>query len=823
MYFVSLNQYSSEKIAGAKGYHLGVMKAAGFPVPEGFIVKSNAFSEFFLAQKEPGQAFKEALQQELNNINASAYMVRSSAIGEDGAETSFAGQLDSFICGATADEITKHIIKCWQSYKKENVAVYGAHKGKQLAGMAVVVQKLIDPDYAGVIFTRSHLHEGQMLAEYVKGHGEALVSGKVNPDSVHYHIATKTMDTEVDFNLKEGFETARQLELYYGHPLDVEWAVKDNVFYVVQSRPVTTMVKEIPQYWSNTNVNENYPDPISPLLYSIARDSYYHYFKNLSKLFQVKEETIRSLEGAYSNIIGVWGCRMYYNMSSIHEIIAQSPFAETLMKSFDNFVGYTANQAHRPKKASLANKLRFVRDFIKFNFFLEKNVSYFEKLTNNYSQRAKQAVSLKELKKAFHGFIEIRMHSWYRASLADFFAMISHGILGAYCKLFYKEEGIAVHNKLIQAIPNLISSRPIIDTHHIKIKIRANKALYADFQKLAPADFYNVLQTNKDYKDVWQLVQEYLENWGYRCSGELMLTHDNYTENPALFIALLQQYNKLPDNDPEKLIDQKYQERKAVIHDFRKKILAKYHILFPVSLFHLGVLALLIKLASNGISSRERARLKQALLYFRFKQVLQKTGKAFVRQKQLKEPGDILFLRYQEIAENLSGSEMLPYHLNERVTLRKKEFETQSNLVYPDDFKTFMGSYPKPEEIITSDAGNEGNEGAITGLSACGGIVKGRAMVLDSVLEADKLQKGDILVTRQTDPGWVVVFPLISGLIVERGGMLSHGAIVSREFGIPAIVGVPRATTRLKDGDQIILNANTGHITIVDESTATVS
>ncbi|WP_340203020.1 PEP/pyruvate-binding domain-containing protein [Ascidiimonas sp. W6] len=823
MYLCSLDHHITENLAGAKGYHLSLMKAAGFPVPEGFIVKSNAFTHFYLAQKEPDATFKEELIQQLNAIGANAYMVRSSAIGEDGAETSFAGQLDSFICSGDTNAIISDIIRCWQSYEKENVAVYGAHKGKQLAGMAVVVQKLIDPDYAGVIFTRSHLHEGQMLAEYVEGHGEALVSGQVNPASVHYHIATETLDEAVDFNLKQGFEIARKLELHYGYPLDVEWAVKENLFYVVQSRPITTVVKELPQYWSNTNVNENYPDPISPLLYSIARDSYYHYFKNLSKLFQVNEHTIRSLEGAYTNIVGVWGCHMYYNMSSIHEIISQSPFSEMLMKSFDNFVGYTAEQAHKPKKASFKNKLRFVRDFVKFNFFLEKNVSYFEHLVNGYSKQAKEAVSLQELKKAFHGFIEIRMHSWYRASLADFFAMVSHGILGAYCKLFYKEEGVAIHNKLIQAIPNLISSEPIIDTHRIKLKIRENKELYAQFQKLSAVDFYSVLQTNKGYVEVLQLVHNYLENWGYRCSGELMLTHDNYTENPALFIALLQQYNRLPDNDPEALIQQKYKERQNVIRRFQKKIISKYHILFPISLFHLFILHLLIKLASNGISSRERARLKQALLYFRFKQVIQKIGRTFVRQKQLKDPEDILFLRYQEIAESLSSAEMLPVNLKNCVAARKEAFKLQSKLAYPDDFQTFMGSYPSPDELVIPNVATEGSDIDLKGLSACGGIVKGRAMVLASVLEADKLLKGDILVTRQTDPGWVVVFPLISGLIVERGGMLSHGAIVSREFGIPAIVGVPKATTRLKDGDQILLNANTGHIAILDENTTAIS
>jgi pyruvate,water dikinase len=204
-------------------------------------------------------------------------------------------------------------------------------------------------------------------------------------------------------------------------------------------------------------------------------------------------------------------------------------------------------------------------------------------------------------------------------------------------------------------------------------------------------------------------------------------------------------------------------------------------------------------------------RLKQALLYFRFKQVLQRIEKQFIKNGLAKQEGDILFLTYPEISEHLTASSMLiaPRLIEER----RSEFLAASALNYPDDFYTSSGTYAAPCEVIEKDKVSV-KEGSLTGMCACGGLIEGRAKVLSNVLEAGKLEKGDILVTRQTDPGWVVVFPLISGLIVERGGMLSHGAIVSREFGIPAIVGVDSATTRIKDGDRLILNANTGEITI---------
>ena len=136
-------------------------------------------------------------------------------------------------------------------------------------------------------------------------------------------------------------------------------------------------------------------------------------------------------------------------------------------------------------------------------------------------------------------------------------------------------------------------------------------------------------------------------------------------------------------------------------------------------------------------------------------------------------------------------------------------------MIYPDDFYTTFGKYTSPDQVTRKEVSTDSTSD-LKGLCACGGVLTGRVKVLETIMEADKLEMGDILVTRQTDPGWVSVFPLISGLIVERGGMLSHGAIVSREFGIPAIVGVELATQKLKDGDLITLNADKGTIVIHD-------
>ena len=814
MYIESLDKVLKESHSGAKAFHLSKMKRAGFLVPTGFVIKVSAFEHFFLNNNNLDDAFKTELNEASKSMTSKGIMVRSSAVGEDGADNSFAGQLESFQAENNVDDIIAKLFLCWKSYQKENVNVYQNSSGVKLQGMAVVLQELIDPDYAGVIFSRHPMNEKDILVEYIEGHGEQLVSGKVNPKSFTYSRYNKSFSEKMPFAFDQGIAVVEQLELLYDKALDIEWAIKGKVFYVLQSRPITTASKSKKVYWSNTNVNENYPDAITPLLYSIARDSYYHYFKNLSKLFLIPSENIQELEHSYANVIAVHGCKMYYNMSSIHQIISNSPFSELLLKSFDNFVGYTKDKKTEIKKDK-GNKLRFLKEAVRFNYSLEKTIQDFEARANKYQLEVENALTLEEIKDCFHHFIEIRLHSWYKASLADFFAMLFHGFLGKFCAKYYTENAEGIHNQLIQAIPGLISSEPIIQMYKIKSELVKNPEVYEKFRSMGSEEFWEWTNIDPIALTAKNNINQYLINFGFRCSGELMLTSTNYIEEPAKFIDLLKQYESLEDSNPELIIAQKRKESELVLKTFKKTIWRKNGLNFFKSIIHIFFLKTQIRLASKGISARERVRLKQASLYFQFKKIVSKCGNELQKRRLLNESTDILFLRYQEIIELLNSSTMLPSSIKEQVELSKKHFRIQSTLIYPDDFFSHQGEYPLPQELPNNNA--KSGDSNLKGLCACGGIIKGRVMVLKSVMEASKLRKGDILVTRQTDPGWVVVFPLISGLIVERGGMLSHGAIVSREFGIPAIVGVEGASNKLKDGDIVVLNAFTGEITIVYE------
>jgi pyruvate,water dikinase len=507
---------------------------------------------------------------------------------------------------------------------------------------------------------------------------------------------------------------------------------------------------------------------------------------------------------------------MYYNMSSIHEILSASPFAELLIKSFDHFVGYDDGKKSKILPSTWEQKVKFLFNFLKFNRALPSAVSTFERRAIEFDASVEKAVVLQHHQDNFHAFIEIRMHSWYHASLADFFAMSFHGFLGKFAVQYYGEGGIGIQNQLIQAIPHLISSEPVIAMHSIIVKVRGDRALLEKLRGEEPMVFWNLIQKEKKWEEVFQMITQYLKNWGYRCSGELMLTHDNYIENPSALIALIKQMEGIADFDPAQKMKEKYAEAQSVKAAFRKKIMRQFWYRPDRIVVHLFLLHYLVKQSCNGISSRERVRLKQAQLYFGFKKTLHAIGENWVRQGFIDERDDILFFTYSEIAEHLESSSLLSQDIQGEIKNRKERWKEKSNESYPDDFYTYFGRYYQSHEVASKNH-DKSAKGDLTGLCACGGRVEGTVRVLDSVLEADKLNPGDILVTRQTDPGWITVFPLISGLIVERGGMLSHGAIVSREFGIPAIVGVHEATRKLKDGDRITLNASQGIIALHDE------
>ncbi|MGB0647397.1 MAG: PEP/pyruvate-binding domain-containing protein [Bradymonadia bacterium] len=765
-----------ESRLGAKALNLMVLYRRGLPVPPGFVLTSAAF----LGRRDVDLT---SLVEENQSIITSPWvMVRSSAVGEDGSDASFAGQLDSFKVMNRPDLIREAILNCWRSLENSRTNTYASLQGKKLEKMAVIVQEMIEPEYAGVMFTASPLNARQQLIEYVMGHCEKLVSGEVTPDSL-----TLPCDNESSLPFLNALRTASEEILKcFGRHQDIEWTWASGRLHIVQSRPVTTLNARTD--WSSTNVNENYPDKLSPLLYSIARRAYYSYFKSLSQALGVSLDGRE--EADFYNIIGLWGDRMYYNMTNIHNVISLTPFRALLGKSFDDFVGYQGESETRDAVGSLIQQGRFMSRLLRHGLKLRAYVTKIEARVSHFVERPTE----RDLATGFHDFLDIRFNYWVNASFADFYAMLAHGALGRYLTWLGVENAAGVQNTLIQSIPNLVSNQPIYEMWQIK-QFVLRQGLREVFDE-SPERVFAELSDNPELAELNAMVRSYLNDWGFRCSGELTFLSDNYQEDPASFLAMLKVYIGAEDVDPQIQFERKFQEQEAELR----------RIVRGVGSIQGRVLKALVSFTRFAIGCRERVRLQQARAYAHFKKITLALGRQLVRAEVIDDLKDVLYFEYDEVSRLLNQESVDAVYLRSLVKLRKAKI--QSSAEYPETFHA--SNTDCRNQYVVADEAMSLTDRSYSGLPACGGTVTARAVILESIHQIDQLRKGDILVTKQTDPGWICAFPLISGLVVERGGMLSHGAIVAREFGIPAVVGLKDITKLIHTDDIISVDGNQG-------------
>jgi len=890
-YAQPLEASAEVSLVGEKAYTLGRMIRLGARVPPGFVLTTRAFDEQLDARhhaaalrshiaevsaamnpNDPaslragsleiraavsGASLPRTIREELlarasELLARGPVVVRSSAIGEDSAGHSLAGQLDSILHVSTAAALEQAVLDCWASYWSERAISYCGRTGIARAGMGVIVQQQVDARAAGVLFTEAG--NGTMLVEYTAGLGDALVSGAIDPGRLSMSRDTRAVrhlthaggdpDVEESMLLDGGviealFDAGSALERELGAPQDIEWAVDGNAtLFIVQSRPITAPLlapsateSRVPGRrvaWSNANVNENFPAPMSPLLYSIASAGYTHYFRNLARAFGISKRRVAAMEPAFRQIIGVHGARIYYNLSSIHSVLRLAPFGQALTESFDAFVGAdgsnvavaSVNESGRAKQilevAVIAAKT--MRQFL----FLGRRIERFERTADDFASRTDPVMlgtmPLEELRVALNDFVDIRCNKWLDASLADAASMVCYGALERLLRSGYRgESNGAMHTSLLKAIPDVISGEPVHRLWALSRLIRTDSDLHALIERRESAAVMAEIRSNSRFAAFNTAFQQYLDEWGFRCSEELMLTSPSFAENPAPLIDMLRAYARIDGASPADALHEQEAARELETKRVLRELSGRRLERGVPFLTYASLVRVLLPWTHAAIRFRERARMKQALLYSRCRRISLAIGDEFVRRGHFGHRDDVFFLTVAEIDQLASGAAMFPQATRALVALRAQEHAELAATTPPDAFTLEAGAYLTSEttagnvnDVAVSPGDAAG--GPLRGTSACGGRVTGRASVLKDVTEASRLVPGDVLVTKQTDPGWGPVFFLISGLVIERGGMLSHGAIIAREFGIPCVVGVRNAMRAIPDGTTITVDGDSGQV-----------
>lgn len=861
---LDLREASDPMRVGGKAFGLGTMLRAGITVPPGFVIEASAFERFvrssgrasaietlrsraraddpaatsdaaaqieaWLAQIPIPADLGEELRARFVALGAARGVVRSSAVGEDAAETSFAGQLDSFL-GVDLASLLGRVRACWISLYSARSLAYQHATGVALRRMGVVVQPEIPSVVSGVTFTRSPLDPLQMRIEHVQGSCEALVSGLVVPHCTNAgpdgHNGSPWLSKA---QLSEMIAVFRALEAQLGGPQDIEWTIDPSgQLFILQSRPITAArpLKDDSErvslgeaevaVFSNANINENYPGPVTFLLQSIAKTSYQHYFRNIATAYGFAPRRIAAMEESLANLVSVHGQRLYYDVSNLHAVLRMAPFGETFAAWFNSFVGVeeTTNARERDltwrrgttsrvfEAAELARiAVAVTRQYSR----LTLQVETFEATVAAYAARstpsALRALDIDGLLGLFSDFMDIRCHRWIGAGLADGACMVCCGALQRFLGARFETPASVLLHGLLRGLPDIVSSEPPRQLWLLSRTIRQDPSLFALFAMQTPAVLDRLGWDGEAMRadlPFARALQRFLDEWGFRCTGELMLTVDSFQERPEAVIDMLRVYASMTSEGPDELIARQAAARLAETEQLAATL----------SRPHRRAFRLLLTATSRSLSLRERARLKQALLYRRLRRVVLAIGERQHAAGTLQQPDDVLHMTWTEI-EALRSGWLAPTN---SIAARRAAFAEQS--LWPDPPARL--SLPRHQRWTPPStlkvASTKGDR--LEGLAAAGGSVTARATVARSQADFHKVAAGDVLVAPQTDPGWATVLFLVRGLVMERGGMLSHGAIIAREFGIPSVVAVEQATERIANGATVTVDGDRGLVHIL--------
>lgn len=850
---------SADDRCGGKAAGLAVLVRAGAPVPSGGVIDTRAFDDHLVrcgaSEGIRGVLLSEARPERLAAIRAAILSeplapelrealrrvherkapgvhlaVRSSAIGEDGRETSFAGQFASVLGVDSLDAMETAVRDVWASAFGDRVLQYFRHRHAAPAGMAVVIQEQVDAIASGVLFTRDpgHAAGDDLLMEYCEGLGEALVAGAITPGRARisrdgnrvtveqrhegdcfdpcHHPAVRALARHAEF-----------LERSLGAPQDIEWSIdRAGRHWLLQCRPVTAMRQAARrEVWSNANIAENFPGPVTPLLASFVARGYAAYFRGLGKAFGIAPRRMEVTSKALDGLVGVQAGRLYYNLSNIHAVLHLAPCGAWLARSFNAFTGAEDTPELERVSASLAERLLEAgRIAVKVPWQyarVQQRVARFERTVDAYATATQPErlahASLETLAAHLRGFLDVRLHRWTDAALADTAAMVCYGTLKALLERWLPGSNhCQLHNDLLQGLPGLASAAPVERLWALAKEARRDSKVRA-ILGAEPATSVRTALERAHCTEFLALLDHYLERWGFRYSGELMLTQPTPAEDPTTIIRLLQTYLRADGRGPGEISGDRAAARLAATARVER-------LLTPLALLRrlpsqAAAFRIVLAATHGAIRLRERARMKQALLYTRLRHVALALGDRLVADGRLAQRDDVFFLTIDEAIDLSCGARS--WSLADTVTERRAAYEAAGALTPPDRLVLAPGTSWSDEALAGAlPVAAQGD--SLRGVGACGGLVTGAASVVLDVTEAERLAEGAILVTRQTDPGWAALFFLVKGLVVERGGMLSHGAIIAREYGIPAVVGVRDATRLIRDGDQLRVNGDAGTV-----------
>ena len=866
---------------GGKARALKVLGDAGLPIPDWFVVSPDAFWASLpaearqqlahatsdgdvaaaVAQVEPSADVREALVRGIEQLCAdgSLVAVRSSASDEDGAAHSFAGQLETFLFVRPAD-VADRVAAVWRSGFSPRIVAYRRQHCLELAPKppAVLVQRMIDACTSGVAFSADPVsgRRGIAVVSGAPGLGTGIVSGDCDADTWQVdrggtitgrHIIRKPIVHRRDPGSIEGVRAeavaddqasrpaladeavtavaamARRAERYFGRPQDIEWAYGGDELYLLQSRPITSLAP-LPDpdghltLWDNSNIVESYSGVTTPLTFSFASEIYQHVYRQFCRMMRVPASQIAKHDQTFRNMLGFVRGRLYYNLLNWYRVLALLPGFTVSRQFMEQMMGVREGLPEplvqeisaRRGIERIADAMHMANSMIGLvvqHFLINRRVrAFYDRLDEALAPPNPSLADRRpdELVAHYRELRERLLLHWDAPLVNDFFAMIFYGALRKLAQSWCGDREGTLQNDLISGQGELVSAEPAVRLRRLANLARENPSFTA---LLVNAPARHIEEAMASHPPFAAEYQAYLDKFGERSVNELKLETATLHDDP---LPLLRSIGRLAQQSPSPSTVSGESLREAARH--RVKVTLANH---PLRRLAFGWV---LRHARARVRDRENLRLERTRLFGRVRRTFLELGRRFSAVNVLDNPRDIFYLEVDEVLAFVEGRSTST-SLRDLVAIRRREFEEYERLPAPADrFETRGIVYHGHAfQDLTAPAIAVGDERRGTGCSP--GVVRGPVRVVTDPRDID-LERRAVLVAEHTDPGWIMIFPSALGVLVERGSLLSHAAIVARELGIPGVVSIPGITKWLRDGDWVEFDGSTGIVRRIEKPDA---
>jgi pyruvate,water dikinase len=860
-YVLDFQEIDRARIAavGGKGAHLGELsRIEGVRVPAGFCVTTEAFrriladapsiherldrlSRLEADDREAIRALAAEIRDEIEAIaipqelaaeitralaqlgEQAACAVRSSATAEDLPGASFAGQQDTYLNVRGPEAVLRHVGRCWASLFTERAVTYRLRNGfdHRTVHMGVVVQRMVFPRASGILFTADPVTGNRTIAsvEASFGLGEALVSGLVNADvykvrggqvvartiggkrlAIVPSPAGGTEEREIDPARQDVpaltdeqavrlVELGRRIEAHFGGPQDIEWCLDDEGFSIVQSRPITTLFP-IPEAGDGGNHvyisvghQQMMTDAMKPLGLSFWQMTTPRPMAEAGGRLFVDVTQILASPASRAGLMGMVGKNDPLIGDALQTVLDRGDFVPTLPDAEPAWTAPSSGEAPIEADPAIVDEL------------IARTQASIAAVKREIRDKAGPALpdfiqaDIEELRRVLHDPLSRRV--------------IMTGMEAAWWLNERLEAWLGETNAadvLTQSVPHNVTSEMGLALLDVADVIRPHPEVVAFLEHVESDDFLEALPALPGGREVRDAILAWLDRYGMRCVGEIDITRSRWSERPSALVPLiLGNVRNFEPGEGERRFEQGRQEARAKEQEVLQRLRA-----LPDGEAKAEEAKRMIDRVRTFAGYREYPKYGMISRYFVYKQALLEEAGRLVEAGVLREAEDIFYLRFEELREVVRT-----HQVDDALIRRRREaFRTYQALTPPrvltSDGEMLSGAYRRDDLPA----------GALVGLAVSAGTVEGRARVILDVAQAD-LEPGDILVTAFTDPSWTPLFVAITGLVTEVGGLMTHGAVIAREYGLPAVVGVQHATRLLADGQRIRVHGTEGYVEIL--------